>query len=131
MATNTSDIAEKFDRIRNLESFSCVWLDENIHETDDSRRTERKLRRVINHLFTCTDPMECEEYIVNTTGERIVLVVSGTLGQDFLPRIHHLPQLSACYIFCTRISFHQQWSRKYSKVILIVHLTSSVNVESR
>lgn len=102
------------DRIRNFESFSCVWLDANLNKNDEN---EQKLRGIINHLFTCTDPAICEEYILQTTDERIILIISGKLGEDFVPHVIDLNQLSACYIFCGNVSYHQKWSRTYPKVI--------------
>ena len=48
--------------------------------------------------------------------EKIVLIVSGVLGEEIIPRIHNLSQLSACYIFCSNTKRHKQWSNHYSKV---------------
>ena len=113
------------DRIRNFESFSCVWLDANLNKNDEN---EQRLRRIINHLFTCNNSKECEEYILNTTQEKIVLIISGKFGENFLPQIIHLTQLSACYIFCANVSYHQKWSQSYPKVI---HSDFSIFISSR
>jgi len=113
----TTDSTEKSGVVQNLESFTCVWLDGTINETNDSRETEQELRRIINHLFTCNDEKKCEEYIRNITQEKVVLIVSGTMGKNIIPRIHNLSQLSACYIFCGNIKFHKSWANQYFKVI--------------
>jgi hypothetical protein len=111
-------MTERNGTTRNLELFTCVWLDENINETDDNRESEQKLRQIINHLFTCNNEKQCEEYIHGITQEKVVLIVSGALGQHIIPRIHQLTQLSACYIFCSNKRFHREWSSRYSKVII-------------
>jgi hypothetical protein len=116
MTKNSSNSTEKSDIVRNLESFTCVWLDGSVNETDDSRQTEQKLRQIINHLFTCNDEKKCEKYIRNTTQEKVVLIVSGTMGQHIIPRIHNLSQLSAYYVFCANKQFHTAWASHYSKV---------------
>jgi len=117
MTTNSSNSTEKSDIVRNLESFTCVWLDGTINETDDSRQTEQELRQIINHLYTCNDEKKCEKYIQNITQEKVVLIVSGTIGKHVIPRIHDLSQLSACYIFCGNKKLHETWANQYSKVI--------------
>jgi hypothetical protein len=117
----TTSSTEKIDVVRNLEPFTCVWLDETVNETDDNRETEQKLRQIINHLFTCNDQKRCEEYIRDITQEKVVLIVSGALGQHIIPRIHDLPQLSASYVFCGKIKLHKQWAKHYSKVIYLFY----------
>jgi len=34
----------------NLESFACLWLDQNVNSTQDNRDTQKELCQVINHL---------------------------------------------------------------------------------
>lgn len=126
MATNLTISTEKSDIVRNLESFTCVWLDGSINETDDSRKTEEELRRIINHLYTSNNEKQCEKYILNINQEKVVLIVSGTFGKTIIPRIHNLPQLSACYIFCGNPEFHKTWTNNYSKVIILFSFLSLV-----
>ena len=83
----------------NLESFACLWLDQNVNSTDDNLETQQQLRQVINHLQTFDDGDQCEQYIGKIKQEKIVFIVSGSLGQEVIPRIHSLPQLLTCYVF--------------------------------
>ena len=100
----------------NLESFACLWLDQNVHSTQDNRDTLQELRQVINHLRTFDNSDECEQYIRQITTEKVVLIVSGSLGRHIVPRLHDLPQFSACYVFCQDEKANKQWAMKYNKV---------------
>ena len=70
----------------NLESHTLLWLDQNVNSTDDNRETQQKLRQVINHLQTFSDSNQCEEYIRQISKEKVVLIVSGSLGYEVVPR---------------------------------------------
>jgi hypothetical protein len=105
----------------NLESFACLWLDQNVNSTQDNRDTLHQLRQVINHLQTFDNSDKCEQYVRQITQEKVVLIVSGSLGRHIVPRLHDLPQFSACYVFCQDQKANEQWANKYHKVR---HVTS-------
>ncbi len=100
----------------NLESFACLWLDQNVDSTQDNRDTLQELRQVINHLCTFRNSDDCEQYIREITQEKVVLIVSGSLGRQVVPRLHDLPQFSACYVFCQDEKGNKEWANKYHKV---------------
>ncbi|CAM4905379.1 unnamed protein product [Rotaria socialis] len=100
----------------NFESFACLWLDQSVNTTQDNLETQKELRQVINHLRTFDDMDKCEQYIRQITTEKVVLIVSGALGRDLVPRLHELPQFSACYVFCQDQKRNEEWANKYHKV---------------
>ncbi|CAF3678604.1 unnamed protein product [Rotaria socialis] len=100
----------------NLESFTCLWLDRSVNSTEDNIQTQKELREVINYLRTFDDLNQCEQYIRQITKEKVVLIVSGSLSREIVPRIHDLQQLSACYVFCLDLAPNEYWDKKYSKV---------------
>jgi hypothetical protein len=100
----------------NLESFACLWLDQNVNSTEDNLETQKELRQVINHIRTFDNSDECEQYIQKITQEKVVLIVSGSSGRQVVPRLHDLPQFSACYVFCQDKKVNEQWANKYHKV---------------
>ena len=102
----------------NLESFTCLWLDQDVNATEDNRDTQQELRQVINHLRTFDNSDQCEQYIQQINHEKVILIVSGSLGRQVVPRLHSLPQFSACYVFCRDKQANEQWANKYHKVIL-------------
>jgi hypothetical protein len=114
--TETKPANGHFDS-SNLESVACLWLDQDVNSTDDNRETLQELRQVINHLRTFNNSDQCEQYIQQITHEKVVLIVSGSLGRHIVPRLHSLSQFSACYVFCRDKEANEQWASKYLKVI--------------
>jgi hypothetical protein len=102
---------------RNLETFSLLWLDAQVNTTEENRQAQRKLRQIINHLRTFDDQNECEQYISYASNQdRFVLIVSGRLGRQIVPEIHHLRQLSAIYVYCSDKKLNEEWAKNYTKV---------------
>ncbi|CAF0761430.1 unnamed protein product [Didymodactylos carnosus] len=112
---------------QNLETFSLLWLDQNVNESKDNRETQTQLRRSINCLWTFESGNECEEHIGQSKDEKIVLIVSGRLGREIVPRVHDLPQLSAIYVYCMDKRTNEIWAKAYKK---ITHLFSSQGYET-
>ena len=106
--------------VSNVESFACLWLDGHVNSSEDNIDTQQELRKLINHLRTFENSDECEQYIRQITQETVVLIVSGAFGRQIVPRLHDLPQFSACYVFCQDRKANLQWSSQYPKVILFI-----------
>ncbi len=102
--------------VSNLESFACVWLDQAVNSTEDNINTQKELRQVINHLQIFDNSDKCEQHIRQITQEKVVLIVSGGLGRQVVPRLHDLAQLSAFYVFCQDKKANELWANKYCKV---------------
>jgi len=100
------------------ETFCLIWLDANPNE---GRNTEQKLRLIINQLKKFQDLDQCQQFIEKTSPkDRLILIVSGRLGREILPKIHHLRQVISIYIYCMDKQENQLWSSKYSKVKNVV-----------
>ncbi|CAF0877888.1 unnamed protein product [Adineta steineri] len=110
--TNTDD--------KYLEIFSLIWLDANV-DVKDNRDTEVKLRSIINHIKKFQDIEQCEQYIDQTSQkDRLILIVSGPLGQEIVPSIHQLRQVISIYVYCMDKNSNEQWVHKFSKVKSVV-----------
>lgn len=101
----------------NLESFSLLWLDASVNKSPENIAAQTKLRAIINRLETFETVESCEEYIQKcSAGDRLVLIVSGMMGQTIVPRIDSLRQIISVYIYCFNEAKNREWSRQYSKV---------------
>src|SRR5690242_16658429 len=97
----------------NLETFSLLWLDASVNKTNDNLQAQDELRTMFNQLKTFETDIDCERYIKSVSVEdRIVLIVSGKLGQQIVPRIHSLEQLLSIYVYCYDQDINEQWSSK-------------------
>lgn len=116
---STKHVTDKYLSEQNLETFSLLWLDEQVDTSADNRHAQQQLRTIINHLKTFNQENPCEDYISSISNEdRIVLIVSGRLGRTIVPRIHHLPQIISIYVYCMDKQANEQWSNDFNKVIL-------------
>ncbi|CAF2357421.1 unnamed protein product [Rotaria sp. Silwood2] len=105
----------------NLETFSLLWLDGLVNQTEENRQAQEELRATINQLKAFEDSNQCEQYIKAVPKEdRIVLIVSGQLGRQIVPRLHPIEQVLSIYVYCCNQNSNEQWSAAYSKVKAVV-----------
>jgi hypothetical protein len=103
----------------NLETFSLIWLDPTVNSDKLHLDAQKRLRALINHLVTFDNMDECREYINHVPSDHyLVLIVSGQLGQQLVPRIHHIHQVFSIYVFCANKALHEKWTQKFKKVRL-------------
>jgi tetratricopeptide (TPR) repeat protein len=104
-------------RMHIVQNFFLIWLDSSIDESnEDCQNSLTELRRIVNTVETYTDADECIEFITETKGENIFVILSGALGFQHVPRIHDMPQIDSIYIFCGNKSKHEQWTKEWMKV---------------
>lgn len=103
---------------QNLEIFSLIWCDADVETVYASRPIHEKLSDLINFQRTFKSVNECEQYICQKTTaiDKIILVSSGSFGQDLLNRVHHLPQINAIYVYCLVKENHQTLLAHFTKV---------------
>ena len=44
------------------------------------------------------------------------MIVSGSLGQHTVPRVHNISQVDSIFIFCNDKEYHEQWVTEWSKI---------------
>ncbi len=78
---------------------------------------QQRIRSTINYVKTFDKSSKCELHIQSIPeGDRVVLIVSGMLSQEFVPRIHQIQQLSFIYVFCFDTKTHTEGAMKFQKV---------------
>jgi hypothetical protein len=124
MGQNTSTNTSNDD---NVDSFTAVWLDAEVNTNFENRKTEQKLRALINPLKTFDSKNPCEKYIRSVSSkEQILLIISGRLGRELVPQIHQLPQVISIYVYCKDKNANEKWAIHFPKVnIHIYYIFSS------
>lgn len=100
-----------------LETFSLLWIKDEVSKTEKSHNNEQKLRTIINHLkiFDSTD--ECHQYIQSRSKEdRFLLIINDRFDRELISTIHDNYQVSSIYIYCSNENKIKQWSKGFSKV---------------
>jgi tetratricopeptide (TPR) repeat protein len=94
-----------------------VWLDSNNDVTENSyRRTIANLQQTIKMIHTFTDPDKCVELLAQSRNNHAFMIISGAFGQNLVPIIHELPQITSIFVFCGNKPFHDEWAKKWSKI---------------
>ncbi|CAF1153935.1 unnamed protein product [Rotaria sordida] len=66
----------------NLESFSLLWLHDQVNTTKENQQAQKQLRQIINHLKTFDNEDHCQQYILSISSQdRIIFIVNDRLDQ--------------------------------------------------
>jgi tetratricopeptide (TPR) repeat protein len=100
-----------------VQNVLLIWLNNNIDDNnDDCHNTVTQLRRVIHNINTYTDGDQCVEFLEMMDQEKACMIISGSLGQHIVPRVHHMYQVDSIFIFCGNKKHHEQWAKEWSKI---------------
>ncbi|CAF1438824.1 unnamed protein product [Adineta steineri] len=103
--------------IQRMQNVLLIWLDSNIDETnDDCQNTIKQLRRAINDINTFTEGDQCLEFIETIVNKKACMIISGSVGQHIVSRVHIMSQIDSIFIFCDNQNYHEQWAKEWSKI---------------
>jgi tetratricopeptide (TPR) repeat protein len=103
--------------VQMVQNILLVWLDNNIDDNSTNcRNTIAQLRRAVNTINTFTDGEECIQFIDNITDTKACMIISGSLEQNIVPRVHNMSQVDSIFIFCDNKKRHEQWAKEWSKI---------------
>ncbi|CAF3406733.1 unnamed protein product [Rotaria socialis] len=118
-SNSTATTRSYFHRENHFETYTYVWLDQNVNERDNTIKTQKKLRKLINKLKIFSNFKECEEYVqADGEHEKLIIVVSGSrsYGRELVVRLQNVLQVRAIYMYCTNEEANEQWSQSFNKV---------------
>jgi tetratricopeptide (TPR) repeat protein len=125
MATSTKQMVDKTKgagarqrpNIRMVQNVMLIWLDSSIDkDTTDCQNTITQLRRTVNDVNTFTDGDQCIQFIHTITNNKACMIISGSLGQHIVPRVHNMFQVDSIFIFCGNKKRHEEWTKEWSKI---------------
>lgn len=100
----------------NLDTFGIWWLDEEVNNKENWE-AQKRLRSFIDYLQTFDNANKFEQRLQSMSyNDRAIIIVSGRLGSEVVPRIHAIGLVSFIYVYCFNKAFHEKWARKYGKV---------------
>ncbi|CAF1531680.1 unnamed protein product [Adineta steineri] len=120
--TNASTIPKrKVDRrrisLQRMQNVLLIWLDKNIDKNnDDCQNTIIQLRSAVNDINTFIDADQCFEFIQKVVDNKVCMIVSDSLGQQVVPRVHNMSQVDSIFIFCVDKKYHEQWAEDWPKI---------------
>jgi tetratricopeptide (TPR) repeat protein len=103
--------------IKMVQNVLLIWLDSNIDDNnEDCRNTVVQLRRVVNDINTFGDCEQCIQFINTINDNKVCMIISGSLGEHIVPRVHNMYQVDSIFIFCGNEKRHEQWTKEWSKI---------------
>jgi len=48
--------------------------------------------------------------------DKACMIISGSIGQHIMPRIHNMSQVDSIFIFCANKKYHEQWTKDWPKI---------------
>jgi tetratricopeptide (TPR) repeat protein len=103
--------------IQMVQNVLLLWLDNNIDDNnDDCRNTVTQLRRAVHNINKFTDGDECVEFLQSMDNDKACMIISGSLGQHIVPRVHDMSQMDSIFIFCGNKKRHEQWAKEWPKI---------------
>lgn len=100
-----------------VQNVILIWLDINIVKDSSAYHdTTTPLQSVVHNIRTYTDSEACIEFIQTINNEKVCLLISGSIGQYIVPRIHAMTQVDTIFVYCGDISRHKSWASAWSKI---------------
>ena len=86
----------------------------------DHRDIYEKITGTFQWEMCETGTERCAQFIGETcVNKRVFLVTSGGIGREIVPKIHHIEQLYAIYVYCGHVQGHLEWASKLPKVRMV------------
>jgi tetratricopeptide (TPR) repeat protein len=102
---------------RMVQNVRLIWLDNNIDDNSvDCRNTTTQLRHAVNTINTFTDGDQCIQFLETIANEKVCMIISGSLGQHIVSRVHDMSQVDSIFIFGGNKEYHEQWAKQWSKI---------------
>jgi tetratricopeptide (TPR) repeat protein len=96
--------------------FVCVWLDNQLMRSEDYIDTQDQIRTIIKAFLNFKDSNQCVDFITDTTDAKIFFITTNVLGKILVPIIHFFEQVHSIYIFYTKKSSDEDWTKDYKKI---------------
>ena len=105
------------EQIEHASVLYLIWMDPNVNKFKENLDLQDSLRKIFGkYLLTYERPDECERFIGEKKNDLIILIVSGSLGQLMVPKIHDEQQLKSVIVYCMDKERNEKWANHYEKV---------------
>ncbi|CAF0722694.1 unnamed protein product [Adineta steineri] len=78
--------------------------------------TGTKLRRAVKDIKIYSNGDQCFEFIQTIVDKKVCMIISGSLGQHIVSRVHNMSQIDSIFIFCGNRKYHEQWTTDWPKI---------------
>ena len=115
-STSTAN-SHHLPRARISQDYRLIWVDGSFNESDsDCQNTVQQLRAIVNDVQVFTNSNACVDFLRGVSEEKVLVIISDSLGKDLVPQIHSMSQVNTIYIFCRNREWEQAWTEDWSKI---------------
>ncbi|CAF1105081.1 unnamed protein product [Adineta steineri] len=84
----------------NVENCVLVWLHQSMDgKSKVSQESKPQLQQIVNSVKIFADPTECQAFMSKIKDEKILVILSGEVEENFVSNIHDEKQLEFIYIY--------------------------------
>jgi tetratricopeptide (TPR) repeat protein len=112
----TSKPSKPQPQVENIENFIVVWLDNSKDKNKDHQTSKSQLQQVVNTVKIFTDSNECQTFMSAIKDEKIFMIVSGTIEENFVSSVHDAKQLESIYVLSPDKKTDQSWFNQYPEI---------------
>ena len=103
-------------QVEYIENVIVVWLDNSKGKTRDNQSSKSQLQQVVNAVKIFKDPKQCQTFMSTIKDEKIFVIISGSVEEDFVSNIHDAKQLESIYILSPDKETDQTWFDQYPEI---------------
>ncbi|CAF0804013.1 unnamed protein product [Adineta steineri] len=85
-------------------------------KTKDWQRTIAELQHTVHNCVTFSDNDQCIKFTQTLDDLKACVVIFGSVGQQFLSRIHNISQVESIFIFCDNKQRYESLTKVWSKI---------------
>eukprot|EP00931_Biecheleriopsis_adriatica_P041335 TRINITY_DN23639_c0_g2_i3.p1 TRINITY_DN23639_c0_g2~~TRINITY_DN23639_c0_g2_i3.p1 ORF type:complete len:582 (+),score=139.86 TRINITY_DN23639_c0_g2_i3:50-1795(+) len=103
-----------------------LWHDPDVDNTENSGY-QKQFQDEGFDVKTFKEYDAAADWLLNHAAESLekwVVVTSGRRGDKFVPKIHDLDHVGSIIVFAGNRNYHEAWTQKYSKVLLLTKSSS-------
>lgn len=100
-----------------IQNFCLIWFDPIIDQSDNSQRFSiDQLEMTFQTIFKFNDENQCVDFFTDIQYEKVFMIISNSLDQHLVSRIHDISQLDSIYIYQPKKLINEEWINNKSKI---------------
>ena len=102
---------------RSKKKIRLMWLVYDIDKLKkDFAQSFTSLENITSSMDSFSEVDTFMDSLFENDRKKVIMLVSGALGENTVPIIHDASQLDFIFVFCHNKAHHERWTKQWSKV---------------
>ena len=94
-----------------------VWVNPNVNKSQENKKTQARMKQLFQANFRAFETSsEFDTYVREKNNGKFLLITSGQLGRQIVPKISNVSQVRCIVLYCLDKRANEEWSKGYAKV---------------